>query len=588
MNQLAGIHMRDRAYRLQVALAWLLSALICAVLFADDLERIDNRIEAMARERGAGLFSLIERTREWNARHGGVYVPVTPHTPPNPYLEHPARDVITTDGQVLTMVNPAYMTRQIAELAQSSEGVRLHITSLTPVRPTNGPDPWEADALASFEQGRKEVVGLVGEGAQAVVRYMAPLIAGEACLQCHESQGYRVGDIRGGISVTMPAQRLLGVRGEERRHVTVLYLAAFLISGALAHRMILLNRRRLLAAERLARDQEAVIAARTRALADSNARLEREVAERRDAQALLQESEARHRAVFESAAEGMIVTDPAGTIVEVNPAFSAITGYAASEVVGRNPGLLKSGRHDEAFYAEMWRSLAQSGRWEGELWNRRKDGSVYPQRLSITRMATDGGYVATFADITRRKEAEAQMQFRADHDALTGLPNRGLLHDRLDEAVALAARHGRRFAVLLVDLDFFKEVNDRLGHAAGDALLVEAGRRMACCVRASDTVARLGGDEFAVILQEAGSAAEVEDVARRLCAMLERPFDLADGSAQVAGSVGIALYPDDGMDSATLLRHADGALYQAKRAGRGRYRFHRAQPTAGTADNPES
>ncbi|MFC5772346.1 GGDEF domain-containing protein [Thauera sinica] len=170
---------------------------------------------------------------------------------------------------------------------------------------------------------------------------------------------------------------------------------------------------------------------------------------------------------------------------------------------------------------------------------------------------------------------------------MTGLPNRELLHDRLREAMAPADRHRRRFAALIVDLDYFERVNDTLGHAAGGELLVEAGCRMACCVRASDTVARLGGDEFALILQEVRDTDEIDEVARRLCAMLEQPFELADGPAQVTSSAGIALYPEHGEDAETLLRHADGALYQAKRAGRGRYRLH-APPAARTDAEPEN
>lgn len=563
---------RGKSYLASVALSYGLFALLFGGLLALDWQRIDARMDLIVRGRGAALFSLIERVRDWNASHAGVYVPVTEQTQPNPYLEHPDRDLATTSGLRLTLVNPAYMTRQISELSERSEGIRLHITSLKPIRPANKAEPWEAEALRAFERGSREVLSLAEEGGVAVYRYMAPLLVKQACLHCHETQGYRLGDIRGGISVTLPAEALLAVRDEQRLRSLVVFGAAFLLSAGLVHLLLLSDRRRLQAIERLTREQDDIIAARTRELAQSNARLAREVEDRREAQESLQRSEMRHRAVFERAAEGMFVTDHEACILQVNPAFTAITGYAPEEVVGRNPRLLASGRHDDAFYRAMWDSLLRSGHWEGEIWNRRKDGGVYPEWLSIKRLDDEGGnYVAIFSDITRRKEAEAAVLHLAHHDTLTGLANRALFKARAHEALALARRHGNRFALLMVDLDLFKEVNDRLGHLAGDALLIETARRLLTCVRETDTVARLGGDEFALIVQEVRTLDEAEQVAERVCDLLGRPFLLAEGEAGVTASVGIAIYPDHAAELETLQRHADAALYQAKRSGRNRH-----------------
>lgn len=229
----------------------------------------------------------------------------------------------------------------------------------------------------------------------------------------------------------------------------------------------------------------------------------------------------------------------------------------------------------------MFAALGRDGVWQGEIWNRRKDGDLYVQWMSVTRiLGPDGleGYVATMTDITSRKKAEEKLRFRADHDALTGLPNRSLFSDRLQTAMAKAHRHGDRFALMLVDLDRFKGVNDRFGHLAGDALLVEVARRLRDCVRGSDTVARLGGDEFAVVLDEVDGFDDAREVAERICVDMARPFELPEGTAEIGASVGIALGPDGSADAEELIRRADAALYSVKRGTRGTFRFFEAEP----------
>jgi len=281
-------------------------------------------------------------------------------------------------------------------------------------------------------------------------------------------------------------------------------------------------------------------------------------------------------AVFGSAAEAIMVTDRNNRIVRVNPAFTAITGYTPSEVIGLDPCILKSGRHDAAFYDDMWRHINELGRWEGEIWNRRKNGEIYVEWLAITTIsggAGEGRHVATFIDITQRKEAEEIVLHRANFDALTDLPNRSLFDDRLVSVLAMARRHQRSFALMYIDLDYFKNVNDRFGHAAGDALLAEAGQRMERCVRDADTVARLGGDEFALILSDLNHPGEVKEVAHRLNLSLAQPFELAEGKASVTASIGVAIYPADGASDLLLRKAADQALYAAKAAGRNTYRL---------------
>lgn len=566
-----------------VALIYLCGALLFGTLLVLEWRLIDRSVVAIARERGAALFSLIETTREWNAMHGGVYVVVDERTQPNPWLKHPARELQTTDGVRLTMVNPAYMTRQIADLALHADGARLHITSLKPIRPENRADDWEAEALARFEAGEREVLALVEgveEGRGPVHRYMAPLLVREPCLQCHAEQGYALGDIRGGISVTMPAEVLIARRDQLRMRAVFVYVLAGLLAAGLMHGLLRANRRHVAQVRRINAEQERLIERRTGELAEANRQLAGEVEQHRRSERRLAASESRYRAIFDSAAEGIMLLDAALRIVQVNPAFGEITGYTSEEVVGRTPSMLGSGRHDAAFFADLLAVLVATGRWQGEVWNRRKDGDLYVQWMSAVRIGeadAPEGFVATMTDITSRKQTEEKLRFRANHDALTGLPNRRLFEDRLESAIAGALRHGERLALLLVDLDRFKGVNDRLGHLAGDALLVEVGRRLQLCVRASDTVARLGGDEFAVILGEVGGREDAAEVAERICAAMAAPFELGEGVAQIGASVGIVLGPQDDADAEELQRRADAALYLVKHGGRGGYRFHDGQ-----------
>ena len=290
------------------------------------------------------------------------------------------------------------------------------------------------------------------------------------------------------------------------------------------------------------------------------------------------EREARLAAqVVESTTEGVLVTDAGNRIVSVNPAFTRVTGYTAEEAVGETPALLNSGRHDAAFYEGMWRAIRDHGEWQGEIWNRRKNGEIYPEWLNVTVVRDDAGrithHIAVFSDITAIKKAEARLHRLAHYDPLTGLANRALFLERLEQSLMQAERTGERFAVLFIDLDRFKAVNDSLGHRAGDQLLEEVARRLEGCLRKSDTVARLGGDEFTALLRHIHSRRDVEELAATIVEVLERPFQLPGGTVQVGSSIGVALYPEAGADVDTLTQRADNAMYRAKEAGRNTYRF---------------
>ncbi|MFZ4536627.1 EAL domain-containing protein [Propionivibrio sp.] len=292
---------------------------------------------------------------------------------------------------------------------------------------------------------------------------------------------------------------------------------------------------------------------------------------------------------FESQ-EGMTITDTNGAILRVNKAFTRITGYSAEEVVGQNPRLRNSGRQDTAFYAAMWESIVNTGSWQGEIWNRRKNGEAYPEWLSVTAVKGEDGrvthFVGTFTDITERKAAADKIEHLAFYDHLTQLPNRRLMLDRLEQALIGCARRNRQGALMLIDLDNFKTLNDTLGHAVGDRLLVEAACRLESCIRADDTVARLGGDEFVVILEglEEGkqAAVQAEGVAAKILTSLGQPYLLdvtLNGeeprkcSHQCTSSIGITLFRDHTISVDELVKRADTAMYQAKSAGRNTLRF---------------
>jgi diguanylate cyclase (GGDEF)-like protein/PAS domain S-box-containing protein len=282
--------------------------------------------------------------------------------------------------------------------------------------------------------------------------------------------------------------------------------------------------------------------------------------------------------VFESTREGVMVTDVDQRIRMVNRAFTQLTGYSESEVIGKKPSLLSSGRHDRNFYAGIWASLNTAGHWQGEIWNRRKSGEVYPELLSISAVKGDSGkvigYVGVFADISKLKSTEAELEFLAHHDPLTGLPNRLLLLSRLDHGIRVAKREGRQLALLMIDLDRFKDVNDSFGHLMGDELLQQVSARLIRRLRNADTVTRLGGDEFTLLLEDIAYSEDAGGVANEIIASLGEPWRLSNGAElRISASIGISLFPDHGDSAAVLLQHADAALYQAKSEGRGCFRY---------------
>ncbi len=284
-------------------------------------------------------------------------------------------------------------------------------------------------------------------------------------------------------------------------------------------------------------------------------------------------------AVIDSTQDGVVVTDLNAKIIAVNRAYCEICGYAEAELLGQNPRLLQSGRHGADFFREMWRSLVLDGHWQGELWSRRRDGEVFPEWLAINTVRDHAGqprhYVGVVTDITRLKQTEADLAKLAHYDPLTGLPNRVLAQTRLDRAIKAAERDGGRLALLFVDMDRFKTINDSLGHQVGDELLCAVGARFRKVAPAVDTVARLGGDEFLVVIENVGNARAAGEVAQSLLHSLSAPFRLPSGHEVFAdASIGISLFPEDGSTATELVRCADAALYRAKDLGRNTFHFY--------------
>ena len=278
--------------------------------------------------------------------------------------------------------------------------------------------------------------------------------------------------------------------------------------------------------------------------------------------------------VFEHSMEGILVTDADNKIISVNRSFVEITGYRPEEVIGHNPRVLSSGRQDNEFYDQIWESIAATGSWQGEVWNRRKNGEVYPESLTIIRVENAEGvvinYLAIFSDISERKLAEERIQQLAHYDVLTGLPNRILFSDRLEQAMIFAQRNHAKVSLLFLDIDRFKQINDTLGHGVGDQLLQKVAERLLDCVREHDTVSRQGGDEFVVVLPET-DVAGAELVAEKILQAIIQSYSMEGHDLRITASIGIAVYPDHAQDSETLIKYADVAMYQAKEGGRNRY-----------------
>jgi len=480
--------------------------------------------------------------RRWATSQGGIYVRVTERTQPNPYLAHiPDRDVAMPDGGLLTLYNPATMLREIKKAQTELYGTLARITGEEYLNPINAPDEWEKKALSIIKQTREDYSEVTSIDGRPYLRRIQPMMMEEGCMKCHAPTGIPVGEMRGATDIAIPLEQYLAISRSTMFWLELTHAGIWLLGmGAIAF-----------FSRRSTQHAEAV----------------------RIHQAVLN----KFKQAVEQSASGVVITNAEGDIEYINRKFCEINGYTPDEVLGKNPRLLKSGETDATLYEDMWRSLAQGKEWRGEFKNRKKSGEVYWCLESISPIVDKAGeithYVAVIEDISDRKFAEATIRQLALYDPLTELANRRLLRERLDQTVAWSSRAGKRVALLYLDIDRFKAVNDTLGHHTGDALLKAAARRFGLCLRASDTLARLGGDEFAVVLGDIERDEDAATVAEKLLDAAREPFFIEGRELYVTASIGISMYPSDTDSIDMLLRNADVAMYHAKACGKNRHQF---------------
>lgn len=799
------------------------------------LQNLEHSKLDVASTQGREVFRLVEAMRVWNAEHGGIYVLQTERDPPNPYLSKEMRASATITGQPLTLLNPAYMTRQISGVIEREAGIKLHLTSLNPINPNNKASEWEADALRAFEQAAlKERISIDHLDGKESARYIAPLFVKQACLKCHEKQGYKLGDVRGGLSVQWSVEPLTMAMDAARSHTIGVHAVVWLLVSALlvlAIRQLLCNLNTIneskQALEQANEDLEATVEARTRQLIDSmrtlrmvgdmapgvmyqyrlrtdgttcipyaserffdlfgvhpaevrddasqafasvhpddiadiiastavsardltqwhhefrvlradgkitwvlgdtqpikeddgsilwngylrdvtelkeknialaeseehmrllfdsilhgvvfqdtegkivaanpmaekllgmsfaqmqgrssldprwktihedgsdfpgdmhpamhalrtgekvtdvvlgvfNPRLDQtvwllvsavpqfrqgeskpfemfttftDITERRKAEQVLQ----RHKIIVDTAQDGFWMTDAQGNVQEVNQAYADMTGYSVGELLAMNIRDLEASEDQAAVGAHIEKIIAQ-GHDLFETQHRHKDGHKVDIEVSATFMHESQVFFVFCRDIGERKCAEKAMRDLAYYDALTGLPNRRMLSDRLAQAMAASKRNNQYGALMFLDLDNFKPLNDEYGHEVGDVLLIEASNRIKQCLREIDTVARFGGDEFVVMLTELSlnkniaieqSRLVAEKIKDAICEPYKLSVKLKDGANVVVqhrctASVGVVLFINHEMNEQDLLNYADKAMYQAKRDGRNQVRF---------------
>lgn len=519
---------------------------------------LNESAEALARNDALANLKKDMAIRKWAASVGGIWVDDA-KAGANQKLDDQERLrtlPLPKQPEKLVLLTPIHILMGIQQTHEKEYGVKERLTSLQLRNSENEPDDWERKALESLRDGSPMVAEVRHQpGGHGILRLMIPMRMEEECLECHRDTLVPVGGLRGGAAVAIDLNRYRAAQEPTWRGIQYwhggIWLCGLLAIGGLYGAL----RRRN--AERAAINAEREETALAFAVMD----------------------------------EGAFITDAEAKILWVNEAACKITGYSREELVGATPSLFKSGRHGAEFYAELWQRLLDEGRWEGEIWNRRKNRTVFPEEISIRALLDETGrprrFVAIISDISERKLREERVARLALRDTLTDLPNRNLIEEIAPRLLAQAARDGdgSGCAALFFDLDHFKEVNDSLGHEAGDRLLVVAAQRLRGCFRDGDVLVRMGGDEFvALIGPEEGISAVAASIAQRAIAALSVPFVIDEASFALGVSVGIAISPTDGRDWKDLARNADTALFAAKNSGRNRWSFFAPAMNAGELD----
>jgi diguanylate cyclase (GGDEF)-like protein/PAS domain S-box-containing protein len=493
--------------------------------------------------------------RLWAISHGGVYMPPDDKTPPNPYLNSNERNLITKEGKYLTFMNPPYFMRQVMEHYAEFADTKGHMTSLALTNPLNAPDQWEVKALKSFKPGMKEIEEIVRSNGKRYLRLIRPVLMESSCMKCHGNTGVKVGEVRGGISTMIAMEPFYKAFKPELMITNVVHGTAWLIG------MLVIG----------------FISWRSRQYAKT----------KEHQRLILEEHKEQLRLILDSAGEGILGTDSEGVCTFCNPMCLKLLGYvSAEELVGKNIHELIHYMRADGSHLPIEDCLMLRAIREGEgvqvddevFW--RADGSCFPVEYRSFPQWQHGvgvGVAVVFTDITERKRSEARISFLAHHDPLTGLPNRILLEDRVKQAIGYAGRSDLKAALLFLDIDRFKNINDSLGHKAGDDLLKSFAVRLRACIRETDTASRQGGDEFIIVLSAIPDPDVIIKVLSKIRAKMSRPFEIEGNVVSVSVSVGIAVFPDDGDDFVSLLKKADTALYKGKASGGDNYRFYTNQ-----------
>ncbi|MDO8453052.1 MAG: EAL domain-containing protein [Sulfurimonas sp.] len=486
--------------------------------------------------------------RKWASSHGGVYVEPTEKTPPSPWMAHlEERDIVTTKGKKLTLMNPAYMLREMMQDYSDLYGLKGRIVGIVYLNKNNKADEWEANAIRSFDKGTKEIMEFTGSGDDEYLRLMKPMFMEQDCQKCHAHLGFANGSVRGGVSISLPMKTYRESESEFINSIILTYSIVWFL-GTLAIIIVSINAFRYL--KRRDSDLEELVISSQ---------------------------------VFNNTLDAIFITDATGKILRINSTFTDMTGFSEKEAIGRNSKILKSERHTEEFYKNLWGAILKEGHAQYEIWNRRKDGDIFVAIESITTIKDENDavkyFIATLHDITARKNAEERVVHMAHYDPLTDLPNRVLFQDRFLHSIEIAKRQKQNVALAFIDIDGFKKVNDTKGHPLGDKLLIELGKKIVSCVRKYDTVSRLGGDEFTVIFESLSQIDSIVPICENILKVLREEIIIDNQSIFVSASIGISVYPNDGKDIHSLIQHADTAMYKAKENGKNRFNFYEESMT---------
>lgn len=486
-------------------------------------------------------FHDIDTFRGWISSHGGVYVPISEKVVPNPTIAHfPDRDIETTTGKQLTLINTPYLLKQLS----SNDPVRFnaHMTGLNPINPANRPDEWETDALQLMINGKKEVCEIVEYNSAPHMRLIRPAVFNEKCASCHTDKTYKNGDVLGGLTVSVPMQpyfdKLSMITQELKTTHGILWFIG--LTGILF----------------VSRNQK----------------------KHEDKRKLNEDYLRQSSVAFNNLSDGLIITDTNMETIAVNNAFTEITGYEMNDLIDNDLTLLKLNNYGENEYSEIINSLEKQGQWQGEIEFISKDSNLNPFHLSINSVHDDNdvltNYIFVYSDIRERKNFEQTLEYLAQHDHLTDLPNRMLLHDRISHAIVQAERHDKKVAIIFLDLDNFKNINDSVGHNTGDTVLIQAAQRLKKTIRKGDTLARHGGDEFIIVMEDFNSEQDISILCKKLLKSIKAKFLVNGESYFLGASIGISVYPDHGATVSDLISKADIAMYKAKADGKNDFKFY--------------